>query len=153
MINHKKYFTKYFPVEGELEVGHITKWDSNEGYYAGQFLKVTESFLHHAQASQWKRYKLFLCRRNIQVGDRFTFEASSEGVDICIKIEGDIVIGEKFSSKKKSQFPHLQIFSIIGEISKKAIWVTEGMEFDDEEVHWKSPDNILIKCPTCKTYH
>lgn len=60
----------------------------------------------------------------------------------------------------------LKTTKVIGEVSKGASWVKEGMKFEHSELflnglgqNWNSetplPQNHIVKimCPTCKTFH
>lgn len=116
----KPYFAKYLPVEGEIEVGDYfvdeykqiykcTKKDNGgtwgSGYSRSINLKLS------------KKVKLFLCSRDIQVGDEVT----------------SYISGKKI---KANLFPHTHphFVKVIGEISPDATWVKEGQEFSEEEV-------------------
>ncbi len=109
-----KYFTKYLECGGSLEVGDITFWE-DEGYYHGKFLRVTESFKIHANASQWKKYKLFLCSREEYYGEP----------PIGTYIDTEIL-------DRSSE--HIIATRVIGEISPDATWVKPGDEFDESEL-------------------
>lgn len=100
--------------------------------------------------------KMFLCSRDIQIGDK----------DIHTGIMQDY--GEEIVKEVKFQhqldFMHCvsevnetELFKIIGEISPGAIWVKEGDEFDEREVEQRYRDEdsryYKIKCPQCNTFH
>ena len=92
----KPYFTKYLPVEVEIKEGE--PFDTIVGIYG-------------------KKMKLFLCSRDIQVGDTFhSFSGMSE-----LKWDGKFQL-------------HPDDFKVIGEISNEATWVKEGDEFDESEI-------------------
>ena len=159
----KKYFAKYLPVEGEIKEGDVTKGSS------GAFYDITK--IHVATnkkgLTNYKLFKLFLCNRDIQVGDKaygiiHTGEYKEHNLLTCedavklAKTEGD--------------------FKVIGEISPDAVWVKEGDEFNQDDfiiqcrycmlsgetnLHHKlgcekkSKESLIvkIKCSQCKTYH
>lgn len=166
----KIYFTKYLPIEGEIKEGSKVKHNGN----------IVTALKKEGEGDTWKtnglpKYgsnlelvKLFLCSRDIQVGDN------------CIDGEGDtvIIIDNKEESKDGFQIRledsyALGCFKVIGEVSPEATWVTEGMEFDrnDFQMIWSNGrhrkrckydlidaeiEPILIaefKCPTCKQFH
>ncbi len=140
----KPYFANWIVVEGELEVGDMTFWEGDEGYYANEFLAVTDSFITHAIASGWKKYKLFLCTRNIKEGDKVMDEDGDVGIVTDAKdlhnIEVDYENGargiscmvENCEDKKQEGFQDL--FKVIALISPKARWVKVGHEFEENEV-------------------
>jgi hypothetical protein len=161
----KTYFAKYLPVEGELKEGDITYWDSNEGYFSKQFVKVAKSFETHAIASGWKKFKLFLCSRDIQVGDKvFSSKVSYLTQDETITVdEYNITICREEED-----------FKVIGEISPEATWVKEGDEFDESQFirygllqmgknrvrcndemdqRYLTGYEVSTQCPTCKKFH
>ena len=180
----KLYFAKYLPVEGEI--------------------KENDTFLEHGisyrllskRKDDWvictrnlekqfadvckdpKKSKLFLCSRDIQVGDKVI----------------DSTDGKEYEVKEGLLSP--EMVKVIGEISPDATWVKEGDEFDKEqlgmEIWYKYGDTgwaigkhggwmnkpeeligtnifagdpphgeiksidrifIYIKCPTCGNFH
>jgi len=130
-----KKFAKYLPVEGEIEVPCIVLETLTNG--------KTELFqvdnFNDINLETQKLAKLFLCSRDI------TFPCNI----YCF--------GEKVWRKNCNSTSCNECVKVIGEISPNAIWVTEGMEFDEDdiEIHL-SKDlkiTIAIKCPTCKQFH
>lgn len=118
-----KYFCKYLPVEEEIT-------------------KPTKQKL--------QLFKLFLCSRDIQIGDGMVMECLTNGnyeifqIDTLNDIFPDMI-------KEGSQF------KIIGEISPDALsYVKEGDEFDENQVIYASVDYIgwryKIKGP-CGHFH
>lgn len=118
----KKYFAKDLPVEGEIREGN--HFDSVNGELPGS--------LHT---------RLFLCSRDIQVGDR-----CYPSTEAALK-DYDIEVLELNINELKSR----SAFKKIGEISPGAIWVKEGDEFDEEEVRWGSKDSSSFIMPIERT--
>jgi len=107
----KQYFAKYLPVEGGIKEGDIIL------DIFSQYSKAHKSNLQSRNPPKVK-YKLFLCSRDIQVGDKVLDE---EFCDWIVQ-ENDL------------KALHL-LTKVIGEISPDARWVKEGDEFDaDTEV-------------------
>lgn len=105
----KKYFTKYIPVEGEIEKNE--PFDPIVGIYG-------------------KKMKLFLCSRDIQVGDKVILEDHPDfGEKIILAINEGVV---DLSNGGKTHNHNL--IKIIGEISSEATWVTDGLEFDESQI-------------------
>ena len=72
------------------------------------------------------KVELFLCCRDIQVGDTiYTGDSYLNGITITKEVF------QTYTSIKGLTNPH---FKVIGKISKKAIWVKENDEFDEEEL-------------------
>lgn len=111
-----KYFAKYLPVEGEIKEGQTGISVNNATY----------THYEHLGKDYGKPAKLFLCSRDIQIGDKVfgllldksgykehTLTNSTDEVKLAIE-SGD--------------------FKVIGEISPEATWVKEGDEFEQYEV-------------------
>lgn len=162
-----KYFCKYLPVEGKYEkktdlfifkIGGV--W--SEPCYADDLLGN--------QIEEVKKVKLFLCLRHTECPSCEEKENLHDNLDYS---KEELPIIETLCNECGTLFDYKKI----GEISPDAIWVNEGMEFDDDELlktiiyKYREPENniplhveplegcivnntfIKIKCPTCKTYH
>ena len=162
----RKYFTKYLPVEGEVQEG-------------GKFLHTktglieTAIHVHGPHTHPHKPVKLFLCTSEIQLGDTWYndwFHPYPKGqvADTNTKvIDANLTVGGDNNEHES--------FKVIGEVSPDAIWVTEGMEFEESQLiflassdgtcWFKTPTKDLsyinpklkvrieVLCPTCKTFH
>jgi hypothetical protein len=107
----KPYFTKYLAVPGKLKEGERGISINNAIY----------THYAHLGDDYGKPMKLFLCSRDVQVGDEVT----------CID-PSSINFGKK---AKHFEFGDtVNWVNVIGEISPEATWVTEGMEFDENEL-------------------
>ena len=116
-------FAKYLPVEGEIKEGD--KFNSLYGELPGS-----------------QHTRLFLCSRDIQVGDKFRKLSNSEIEFTASKVE--MGSGENYFPKEMlvwhtedqlSWWLKLsETFKVIGEISPEATYVKEGDEFDEEEI-------------------
>jgi hypothetical protein len=134
----KPYFANWLPVEGEIKIGDkyintvfklTPPYRKGGSCYAGHVTcgnylvetrkeNQTGTFTFSGRDKYKKRVKLFLCSRDIKVGDKYltapdyskerTCEDTSYSFDNCLKI--------------------------IGEISPEATWVKDGDEFDENEV-------------------
>jgi hypothetical protein len=165
MTNDKPYFTKYLPIEGEIKEG-----DKYFAYGHIQTCTTTAKDLLVGLNKNYKLHKLFLCSRDIQVGDKFTRgDIAETALDI---VEGDI----QFKDTKNLMqcgtdflfyWPVKECFKVIGEISPDALsYVKEGDEFDEDEVQWCYRESVglsasndkedvayRIQCPNCKHFH
>ena len=167
----KVYFTKYLPVEGEIESNY------DQLYKA---IDPNRIFEYQGKRIKWELngkitpVKLFLCSRDIQVGDTVI---ALDGKPIVPQSESDLAI-----SKAEIHY------KVIGEVSSEALtWVKDGDEFDEEnltvrtesewggsELHHNNPAatsleselkcyralaggsgtvTVAIKCPHCKHFH
>ncbi len=164
----KKYFAKYLPVEGEIkDDDHFEEEDITGKKYILKNLGPL-SLLPHDHLKRRQKVKLFLCSKDIEVGDIVKEQLlNGELEDFTIHTLNDIDLDKQFK--------------VIGEITSDAIWVKEGDEFIaegvecevfpihthnfDEEgpnstiIYTDKEGNIvetpifLIKCPTCKRFH
>jgi len=123
----KPYFAKYLPIEGEIKEGDIVLIKGILQFYFVDRVKETPS----------EKYKLFLCGRDIQIGDYIHglreggWDTEHQGIALeqdrgYFFIEGIIEGGLR-------KFRLRQCFKVIGEISPEAK-VQEGDEFDYGEV-------------------
>lgn len=175
----KKYFTKLLPIEGEIKEGDKYINPALSGTFVrGKHDNSSTSFSGNDSRSGYKKAKLFLCSRDIQVGDKFN---SANGVGfVCSKIDAKNVYSIGGLNHPQEEVAHSRIYSykVIGEISPNATWVKEGGEFEEHEIKftvinilgyhepfylsyhsWTSPSiegyrkYISILCPNCKTFH
>lgn len=150
------YFAKYLPVEGEIKVGEI-------GLFLGQVEEITGLMKHSAESNDKliQKVKLFLCSRDIQVGDKVRTTKDN------INFFNDIVTEKRdngyFTDEEDPTgssglfyYPH-QIFKVTGEISPEAVWVKEGDEFDEYQFDYKDATYTnricKLKCSQCNTFH
>lgn len=161
----KPYFTKYLPLDGEIKDGDLIRGDNGEIFPARWIPKNTT-----------QKYKLFLCSRDIQIGDVFRSTRTNPTKDLISLQLPEPVENGAFplycyytnDGEYIQWVPYNEGYKIIGEISPEAIWVKEeGMDFDEDEIYkamWSpkfktfghSPGmevRIKIKCPTCGSFH
>lgn len=117
----KKYFAKYLPVEEEIKKEDYALNPSNR-----KIVRVNAACLKNLVTPEWKKVKLFLCSRDVQVGDK------------CWTTVGGCY--DTFQEGYDKQY----WFKVIGEISPDAIWVKEGDEFDEDEILQKS-ETIMME--------
>lgn len=202
METKKDYFTKYLPVEGEIKEGDIfqrgedssptkdfpkfvrfieAKDDVNKKYAIIQPNKGPE---HLYFTDKLNPVKLFLCSRNIQIGDTLK-ECNKDNIARKVHhfesvLPYGIFVYEPWPASEEHKEEWIQAnqaFKIIGEVSTEAVWVTEGMEFDIDDIknlggkvmlhdisapgfkyYNMNPISsdfcvVKFKCPTCKTFH
>jgi hypothetical protein len=127
----KLFFTKYLPIEGEIaKYGEKVIDESGDvSVYKYSELNTTHGNL--------KKTKLFLCSRDIEVGDKVLDE------EFCEWIVQDSDLKALYLLTK-----------VIGEISPEATWVKEGDEFDEEQIQFRGclQNLCLIKGP-CGHFH
>jgi hypothetical protein len=173
-----KYFTKYLSVDGEIKegdkfldnkLGICTRLE--EGEHSTWILWEGGKTNIHLNA-EYRKVKLFLCSRDIQVGDI----AYNVVDNISFKVAGTFE-GISYTSIGQGNKLIKECIKVIGEVSPEAVWVTEGMEFDEEDLGWalSTKDQfedivtstdfndkgykslkrkyVKFKCPTCKTFH
>jgi hypothetical protein len=137
-----KHFAKYLPVEGEIKEGDTVLLASCDEIYTYDKKVVT-------LVPRDKKVKLFLCSRDIQVGDKISIEGVTEST---------IYGGQNLSSSIKEG----KVFKVIGEISPEATWVKDGDKFEKSDIkvvgygeNWskhQNLSNIKVKGP-CGHFH
>lgn len=123
----KTYFSKYLPVEGEIkegdnylhEDGNVMKW--------GKLTGNPEKWKGH------QKVKLFLCSRDIQIGDEFKWEDKTL-ISLGHGDDDDRYWIHAAWLGKKMAFDVTKAYKIVGEISPEAGWVKEGDEFVKEDL-------------------
>jgi hypothetical protein len=159
----KQYFAKYLPVEGSVEHGDLYFFNEDEC----KRLNVSINSVGRANTNAFgqpkyhyhgrQKAKLFLCSKDIQVGD------------ICY-FNDDPLAAEVQATEKSLDFLKRKSFKKVGEISPNAEWVKEGDEFDEDQVAptcnlarddqfylWSALEfcskekgfRIKVKCPCC----
>lgn len=117
----KTYFAKYLPVEGEIKQGVKAVFSPTGGKLSTD-KPLPEWVIKSSNEKGFKLGKLFLCSRDIQVGDEIIYEITNAK----FKWDGNT-----------PQRP--EDFKVIGEISPEATWVKEGDEFEEEQLKfWKN---------------
>lgn len=124
-----KYFAKYRPVKGDIKEGdfyHVV--GSNEYFQSGLGENTSvKKYPHDRWDKLLQKVKLFLCSRDIEVGDMFIYvPPDGEGKELT-----QIATENTIEALKTITFPY---WKVIGEISPEARWVKEGDEFNEDEV-------------------
>lgn len=131
-------YTKYLPVEGEIE-------EENWYFYLGQLSqRLRKNPKAEYPTPQYQKAKLFLCSRDIQVGNEVYIETKAVSQQYQSPINGKGII-QKINNKHEIliyrnngellPFDCSELTKVIGEISPDATWVKEGDEFD--ETNWR----------------
>lgn len=132
----KKYFTKYLYVEGEVK-------PKDKFIYGidGRYLAIASDDWNDQSKIFFPEHfkvKLFLCSRDIQVGDKIRGEyPSTLGFDVEVISEDNIGVPHwqiKGRDGNKHEYAKEDSLKVIGPISHEATWVTEGMVFDEEDI-------------------
>lgn len=154
----KPYFAKYLPVEGEIRIGKaidggiysrpnivdiivVEDLDKDYGY-----AKNSNGGIYNINGiRKLTPVKLFLCSRDIQVGDKVLcpMPYKNNKLEEFVIVERpenyhlDMLVG-KFSDGREMKEPaylNQMAFKVIGEISPDAIfYVKEGDEFDEDQI-------------------
>ena len=113
----KKYFAKYLPVEGKIkDDDYFEEEDITGKKYILKNLGPL-SLLPHDHLKSRQKVKLFLCSKDIEVGDIVKEQL----------LNGKL---ENFTIHTLNDIDLDKQFKVIGEISSDAIWVKERDEFD-----------------------
>lgn len=154
----KKYFAKYLPVEGEIKEGDMF-FDSRLGVCRRSFeaTKINSVWVcwkggitNLNFTEEHKKAELFLCSRDqtFNIGDKvydhdLSIMIVKENAD-CHNIycESEELEGEECAKSLNcvvedcddpTKSPFEGLTKIIGPISKEAIWVREGDQFDEDD--------------------
>lgn len=140
----KQYFLKYLPIEGEIKYG-----DYYLNHKVNHIAQRTDGSMDKSYIG-FKKVKLFLCNKEIQVGDKFNNTEIPNKEYIA-----DVVNEKDIECYKHDCFiPRRYCYKTIGEISQDALWVKESDEFDEDEVQYDYAANVYyIKCSQCKSFH
>lgn len=120
----KKYYTKYLPVDGEIKIGEICLVTDDDGSTA--FLPFKQVYVDEGGILP-KKVELFLCSRDIQIGDH-AMELLTTGEYDTFQIDTENDIYDDMIADKRQ-------FKVIGKVSKEALWAKDGDEFDDNEIN------------------
>jgi len=148
-------FAKYLPVEGEIKEGEL---------YQDMDGNIWEHKRDLCFTPVGQKVKLFLCSRDIQVGEIFN-EGNHTYNAICTSRDGRGIYSE--GKWEEDYHDPADCYKVIGEISPEATWVKEGDEFYEEGIDftpavrdedYDKPANereifYMILCPTCKSFH
>lgn len=136
-----KYFTKYLPVEGEIKEGNWYIWKNNKALCrATGDLDILNNHLKHKDI---EKVKLFLCSRNIQVGDKFN---SANGINfVCTRTDDTKIYCIGGLNSDIEEVPHsiCYAYKVIGEVSLAATFVKEGDEFEEDQVLIHYPPTLF----------
>lgn len=141
-----KYFAKLLPYVGEILPGSQVIFK-----IGGEWSEPCDpDSLLGAPIEEVLPVKLFLCSRDIQVGDKKCILPDSIYQFECTRIRDGYV---SFTRHTFGEYNMMvaECFKVIGEVSPDATWVKEGDEFEEEQVaHKYSIENnedefILLK--------
>jgi len=161
-----KYFAKYLPVEGEIKEGD---WITDGKFNTGKCLQRDSEFLECScfygmtDVVNWRKVKLFLCSKDIQIGDKAIYNNKEVVIN---GYDERFLIWEFEGMPAPVNYNKELLLKVIGEISPNAIWVKEGDKFEHSDllaaghgVNWsdKSDDvgkfKFKVLCQNCKTFH
>lgn len=140
----KTHFAKYLPVEGEIKEGDY--WQHPKG----PVFPWTEAYARGPiSTGLMKKVKLFLCSRDIKVGDGIKTKCKEEWLDAKV-LElppeySDYANYRIVCGSMESYSLGMYTIKIIGEISPEATWVKEGDQFDEGE--WQYSGRLVDKSP------
>lgn len=151
----KTYFAKYLQVAESIEDDDFFLTPDGRISQCKQVLESLPATIMNYSGETWKenelkKVQLFLCSRDIQIGNLVFIPNQEEA--------GNVVDEEDLTYWKSKNS-----YKITGPISPQAVWVREGDEFGEDDIYpnslklikakGSSATPIVIKCPTCKTFH
>ena len=92
----KKYFTKYLPVEGEIQQDNFFLTPDGRISQCKDVLESLPQTIVNYNGESWKedelkRVKLFLCSRDIQVGDKYRMEKKMVKSYLYMEIHANLI--------------------------------------------------------------
>lgn len=132
-----RYFAKYLPVEGEIKIGDYffanqlvrRCVDMKEGDYP--YKDETGSW--HSKNWSKNRRQLFLCSRDIQIGDIV------HGEEGLLYNQPKLIVADGEVGPEIGNWANVSAvnrpFKVLGSISPNAIWVREGDDILSKNVH------------------
>jgi hypothetical protein len=148
----KTFFTRYFPVPGE-KIGYGEKY-FNKVFFENQERKrhaihirtrdKTNDDVFKGNDQYYVKAKLFLCSRDIQVGDKIQCIGWRPYDCEFVKEFPNGNIQIKLPDGQLHTTDYKEVYKVIGEISPDATWVKEGAEFDEKQLAFNSSENDEI---------
>lgn len=140
----KQYFAKYLPIEGRPEEGDwvlSSHKDPNLG--PGLYHLIGKEWEEYKRDSKWypgKKAELFLCDKNMQIGDKVIHEREWKGTITNSNYNDQPEVEVEWSGAEKttacSRTSLKYLYKSIGHISPDATWIKDGDEFDEDEIKW-----------------
>jgi len=154
----KKYFAKYVLLDGEeIKRGdkcYVADYDSIETFdgiiklgdvEVYSFVDVDrENFLRVETTGALDKVELSLCSRDIKLGDTIHISISKSKTGVVESCKPDDESGLIISYLVDGCFYGADLcYKILGKISRHALWVKEGDEFDDSEIDQKVETKMM----------
>jgi hypothetical protein len=124
----KKFFAKYSAVEGEIKEGDLYL----QNLVGIGFINEIRTYTGGKLEARDKKVKLFLCSRDIEVGDKYFLENGSSK-EYTAEMS-DWTIDGKIVPTPSWSIWSMPIFKIIGEILTPGI--VENQEFTEKETEY-----------------
>lgn len=140
----KAYFAKWLPVEGEIKGAMCLAADTKLTFLMTETDYVAATLANSLHL--YKKIELFLCSRDIKVGDDFQdvfgkkFKCTEIYEDTTMDNKPITMIGGDTEATDSAN-----VLKIIGRISPEATWVKEGDEFDERETSYSQEKVNLIE--------
>lgn len=120
-----RYFAKYLPVEGEIGIGD---------YAINSAGSIYQCYAANENTKQDKKVRLFLCSRDIKIGD------TNVHTGLLVHSEEEIVREVKDDSQLRfmqgtAEVNKVALFKVLGPISPYATWIKEGDDILSKNIH------------------
>jgi hypothetical protein len=135
-------FAKYLPIQGEIKDGSTYRMRGSGDIRKCEGDAVIERC--HRKDIKYQLVELFVCNKDIKPGDKLRCYKPdfSEYLEVEFIEEKSGYVEGKLISVYACKYPNDSVgvalaehfFKVIGTVSPEAIWVTEGMEFNDDEI-------------------
>lgn len=151
-----KDFTKYLPIEGEIKQGDKYIRKNAPQWGVSIACACPDQIL-------WRKVQLFLCSRDIQVGDKVWDTLNEKFCEVTTPFvalhtsDGENVPCWYLKTEPVTFHEARFLIKVIGPISPETTWVKEGDEFREDQ--WRKTDLIglpiifQIQCPICRQFN
>lgn len=130
-MKQKEYFVKYLPIKGIIKPNDLFFNKDNGRIQIAD--EETQEASDYWGEDLYQKVELFLCSRNINIGDKVLHLNTNKKYEIK-----DIHLcsnpGNYYTFTDESVAFGKDIVNVIGVIDQNADWITEGMEFDEEDI-------------------
>lgn len=157
-----KYFTKYLPVEGKIESHSMALLDA--GFNNASIVRVMSTAKYYSNVSSegdnWdtmtdrlKTVQLFLCSRNIEVGDKVWDTLNEKFCEVTTPFvalqtsDGENVPCWYLKTEPVTFHEARFLIKVLGPISPETTWVKEGDEFEEDQVQewfWHKDQKVFM---------
>ncbi len=138
MIKQKPFYAKFLPVNKKIEPGDWVIYPLE--------ITVPIQFLGGDLIGTEIPVELFICSRDIKIGDRVIYVKTGEE-RVVMEASNAPEFGKKWCTPDAAKYKHAKV---IGKLSEKSLWVKEGDEFEESQLKIENKIVTIISSPLKK---